>query len=205
MRTLDFSQKVEVEEGKATMIGSPRQYRADCKAGAFKIGKDQLVGRNLKLEPITAKLTEAQLFSYRFQGWAEILFVDESGLVSSILIKGESLDNFLELYRSVTIDGKTLCELQITAKMAERSNKHGPYFVVQFEATGAGKYSDQIKSFAGDLPVGIFRLDTIPQNTGVSNDNGNGNGGNGNGHQDGGLVPYNGNLQATTTYALRRQ
>lgn len=208
MTTLDFSKTID--EGKIDMVGLPVEHRADCKCGQFKLGKDTMIGNALVMEPITAKLKEAQLFKYRFQGWAEIIFVNDAGLVSSILIKGESLKNFFMLFQKVATQRKKLCELKITAKMAERMNEYGKYYAITFEEAGPGKYAEQIKGFAGSLPVGIFRLDEIPENTGVGyNNSGNGNnGGNGNvnGTQHGGLVPYYGNVpENNVTYALRRQ
>lgn len=183
MTTLNLG-NVALEEGKMMMIANPRQYRADCKAGAFKIGSSDMLGKTLKLEPITAKLTEDQLFSYKPQKWVEVLFVDEHGLVSSILFKGESMDNFLEIYRQVVLNKRSMIATQITARMSPRAGKKGAYFAVEFEIAGDGKYTDDIQSFANDLPVGIFRLDSIPHNGEDNGENGNGNGENGNGHTD---------------------
>jgi hypothetical protein len=158
-----------VEAGKVQMIGEPRQYRADCKAGAFKIGKAEPVGKTLKLEPIAAHMLKAQLFDYDPQPWTEILFVDEAGIVSSILFKGESLRNFLELYRKAVTTGQKMNAIQLLARMAERSNSKGSFFAVEFEIVGAGKFAEQIKAL--DMS-NHFRITQLP---GRKPGNGNGN------------------------------
>ena len=158
MFEMNFNETTEA--GKVQLIGEPRQYRADCKAGAFKIGKNDLLGRSLKLEPIAAKMINDQLFTYEAQAWAEVLFVDESGIVSSLLFKGESLRNFLETYRKAVTASQKMNEVQLLAKMAERSNKHGQYYAVEFEILGQGKFADQIKTLNLSNQ---FRIDSLPR------------------------------------------
>ena len=145
------------------LIGEPRQYRADCKSGQFKIGKNDMVGKTLVIEPIAAKLTEDQLFSYERQKWAELLFVDKHGIVSTILFKGESLRNFIEIYRKAVVSGQLMNALQLCAEMSSRSNSYGEFFAVEFEIAGAGKFAEQIKSLVTDKIAGMFRLDSLPR------------------------------------------
>ena len=145
------------------LIGEPRQYRADCKSGQFKIGKNDMVGKTLAIEPIAAKLTEDQLFRYERQKWAELLFVDKHGIVSTILFKGESLRNFIEIYRKAVTSGQLMTALQLRAEMSSRSNSYGEFFAVEFEIAGAGKFAEQIKSLVTDKIAGMFRLDSLPR------------------------------------------
>lgn len=161
MFEMNFSETIEA--GKITMIGEPRQYRGDCKAGVFKLGKSEIVGKTLTLEPIGAKLVDDQLFTFDRQKWAEVLFVDESGLISSILLKGESLRNFVETCRKIVISGKAINALQLTARMAARANAYGEYAAVEFEIAGDGKFAEQIRAFEKDQISGMFRIDSLPR------------------------------------------
>ena len=152
-----------METGKVMMIGEPRQYRADCKSGKFKIGKKETVGETLKLEPIAAKLVDDQLFTYDKQKWVEVLFVDESGLISSILFKGESFCNFVETCRKIVISGKAINALQLTARMEARANAYGEYAAVEFEIAGDGKFAEQIRACEQEQIRGMFRIDSLPR------------------------------------------
>ena len=152
-----------MEAGKVMLIGEPRGYRSDCKTGVFKIGKNEIVGKTLTLEPIAAKLVDDQLFTYDKQKWAEVLFVDESGLISSILLKGESLRNFVETCRKAIIGGRAINALQLTARMAARANAYGEYAAVEFEIVGDGKFAAQIRAFEKDQISSMFRIDSLPR------------------------------------------
>ena len=145
------------------LIGEPRQYRADCKSGQFKIGKNDMVGKTLVIEPIAAKLTEDQLFNYERQKWTELLFVDKHGIVSTILFKGESLRNFIEIYRKAVVSGQMMNTLQLRAEMSSRSNNYGEFFAVEFEIAGAGKFTEQIKTLMSEKIAGMFRIDSLPR------------------------------------------
>src|SRR5512144_499015 len=78
--------------------GSARQYRADCQLGQFKIGASKVVSGTLKLELMAARVLEGALFGYPPQQWLNVIFVDADGIVSTVLFKTESMDNFLELH-----------------------------------------------------------------------------------------------------------
>ena len=63
-------------DGIVYIPGRPRQYRSDCKAGVFKIGESKIIGNELKLEILSFRTFEEQLFNYPYQSWLEIIFVD---------------------------------------------------------------------------------------------------------------------------------
>ena len=75
------------------------------------------------------------------------MFVDPDGVLSSILFKTESLDNFEELRRSYRIKGETLLGKTIRAQMSKRAGKTASYFAVEFEVASAGKYAEAIAQF----------------------------------------------------------
>jgi hypothetical protein len=121
-------------EGITYIPGKPRQYRADCQAGQFKIGADKHVGKILKMEILSWRVFDDELFGYPFQSWCEIIFVDPSNIVASILLKTGSLDNFINLTLEVAQSGHGLGHGITTAKMQSRSNREGgKYFAVSFE------------------------------------------------------------------------
>ena len=153
---LNFTETIE--KGQLVFVGAPRQYRNDCKAGAFKIGAGQFVGKLLKMEVMAARQFSDELFGYPFQPWLQVIFADEGGFVSSILFKTESMDNFLEVYRQSLSNGQSLVTQRLTARMAERASENGKYYAVEFEIEGEGQFTADIQQFLTDRPAGLFAL-----------------------------------------------
>jgi hypothetical protein len=87
--------------------------------------------------------------NYPFQKWLALLFVDPDGILSSILFKTESLDNFEELRRGYRVKGETLLGKTLRAHMAKRASKAtgNGYYAVEFEVVSPGKYADAIAQF----------------------------------------------------------
>jgi hypothetical protein len=131
------------------LADSIRPWRSDCKAGQFKIGATIMHGNRLDMEIIGAQISEGEYFAYPLQKWLAILFVDSDRALSSILFKGESLDNFEEVRRKYRLKGETLLGKTIRAQMAMRSSRtHGEtYYAVEFEVVSAGQYAQQIAEF----------------------------------------------------------
>ena len=75
---------------------------SDCQAGQFKIGATHFRGPKLDMELIGAQISEGEYFGYPLQKWLALLFVDPDGVLSCILFKTESLDNFEELRRTLS-------------------------------------------------------------------------------------------------------
>ena len=141
-------EEVGLEPGQI-LADSIRQWRSDCQAGQFKIGSNTMRGNKLDMELIGAQISEGEYFGYPFQKWIALLFVDPDRIVSSILFKTESLDNFEELRRSFRVKGESLLGKTIRAQMAKRASKASGngYFAVEFEVVSAGKYSEAIAQF----------------------------------------------------------
>lgn len=141
-------EEVGLEDGQI-LADSIRQWRSDCQAGQFKIGAATFRGPRLDMELIGAQISEGEYFGYPFQKWLALLFVDPDGVLSSILFKTESLDNFEELRRSYRIKGETLLGKTIRASMAKRASKASGtgYYAVEFEVASPGKYAQQIADF----------------------------------------------------------
>ena len=140
--------------------GSARQYRADCQSGQFKIGASRMVSGTLQMELIAARLVEGEFFGYPLQKWINVIFVDPEGIVSTILFKTESMDNFLELHRQAIAAGGLLLGKAITARMSRRASRDSGqgYYAVEFEITGDGTYGNAIARFRQETAIeGIYR------------------------------------------------
>ncbi len=136
----------ETSNGIIHFPGSPRQYRADCKAGIFKIGETDTLGKSIEMEIITYRSFNGELFGYRYQQWVEVFFIDKENIVSHILFKTESIANFLELMRKLTAIKKSIGTQIVTAYTAKRSNDSGTYYAVEFESKDND--SDRIKQLS---------------------------------------------------------
>ena len=165
-------EEIGLERGQI-LIDSIRQWRSDCQAGQFKIGATNFRGQKLDMELIGAQISEGEYFGYPRQKWLALLFVDLDGVLSSILFKTESLDNFEELRRSYRIKGETLLGKTIRATMAKRASMANgkSYFAVEFGVVSEGKYAAAIAQFRQlhYQPDFIRLIEAKP-------DNGNGNG-----------------------------
>ncbi len=129
------------------LADSIRQWRSDCQAGQFKIGSSTMKGNKIDLELVGANVSEGEYFGYPFQKWLALLFIDPEGVLSSILFKTESLDNFEELRRTYRLKGETLLGKTIRATMSKRAGKTASYFAVEFEIISNGKYAEAISQF----------------------------------------------------------
>jgi len=142
--------------------GRPRHYRSDCQLGQFKIGSDKLIGKSLNMEVFAFRTIDDELFGYGFQTWLQVLFVDPQNVVSSILFKTESMDNFINLQVDLAAEGKAIGEGIVTATMAKRSTNSGKsYFAVEFswtERNDDGKRLMEIAAFVGTLNPNQFAL-----------------------------------------------
>ena len=142
--TLDDVSKLEPGQ---IIADSVRQWRSDCQAGQFKIGSSTMRGNKLELELVGAQVSEGEYFGYPHQKWLALLFIDPEGVLSSILFKTESLDNFEEMRRQYRLKGESLLGKMIKATMSKRAGKTASYFAVEFEVISNGKYAEAIAQF----------------------------------------------------------
>lgn len=148
MTTEIFLEEVGLQDGQI-LTDSIRQWRADCQCGQFKVGATTLRGPKLDMELVGAQVNEGEFFGYPHQKWLALLFVDPDGVMSSILFKTESLDNFSELRRQYLIKGESLLGKTIRATMSKRASKASGngYFAVEFEVISDGKFAEAIAQF----------------------------------------------------------
>jgi len=135
----------------------------------FKVGASTMRGKTLDLEIVGAQISEGEYFAYPWQKWLAILFVDPDRVLSSLLLKGESLDNFAELRRQHQLRGETLLGKTIRATMHLRTSRlhGGSYYAVEFEVVSDGKYARQIADFRQQhYSPALFRLLSGPTENG---------------------------------------
>ena len=157
------------------LADSIRQWRSDCQSGQFKIGAATMRGPKLDMEIVGAQISTGEFFGYPPQTWLAVVFVDPDGVLSSVLFKTESLDNFEEVRRQYRLKGETLLGKTIRASMSKRASRASgeSYYAVEFEVTSAGKYAAAIAEFRQrQYGPGLFRLLPGPTESG----NGDGNG-----------------------------
>ena len=146
MNEISLEEVSKLEPGQI-LSDSTRQWRSDCKSGQFKIGSSTMKGSKLDMELIGAHISEGEYFNYPLQKWLALLFVDPEGVVSTILFKTESLDQFEEMRRQYRLKGESLLGKTIRATMCQRAGKAATYFAVEFEVTSEGKYAEAIAQF----------------------------------------------------------
>jgi len=142
---LDLEDVTPLQPGQI-LADSVRQWRPDCQVGQFKIGSTILRGSKIDMEMVCCALFDGEFYGYKPQRWLGIVFIDPDGVLSSILFKTESMDNFAELRRSYLLKGQSLLGKVITARMNKRTSmaKGKPYFAVEFEVANEGKYAPAI-------------------------------------------------------------
>lgn len=157
------------------LADSIRQWRSDCQSGQFKIGAATMRGPKLDMEIVGAQISTGEFFAYPLQTWLAVVFVDPDGVLSSVLFKTESLDNFEEVRRQYRLKGETLLGKTIRASMSKRASRASgeSYYAVEFEVVSPGKYAAAIAEFRQrQYGPGLFRLLSGP----TENGNGDGNG-----------------------------
>lgn len=149
-------------KGITYIPGRPCQYRSDCKSGVFKIGESKFVGSTLGMEILSWRTFEDQLFDYPHQTWLEVLFVDPRNVVSHILFKTQSLDNFLDFMLDLASQGKAIGQGVTTAKMSKRSGDLGVYYAVDFEGKESTKKRvTELQAFASEQDLYASRLTDV--------------------------------------------
>lgn len=141
-----------------TYLGRPRQYRSDCQAGQFKLGASKMLGKTLEMEVFSYRTFDDELFGYPHQTWLQLLFIDTQNVVSSILFKTESMDNFGNLLIDLSEMGEAIGAGKVKAVMEKRTsaNNGTSYYAVEFSWQ---KHDDEglrlleIAEFVNLLPI----------------------------------------------------
>ena len=159
----------KLEPGEIIADTSLRAYRSDCQIGMFKLGASTMKGQKLDMELIGAQLNIGEYFGYPpNMRWLAILFVDIEGVVSTVLFKTESLDNFLQLQIATRLKNESLLGKTVRATMNKRSSRANgnSYFAVEFEVIAKkGKFFSAIQDFRQNYyHPGMIQLESKPAN-----------------------------------------
>jgi hypothetical protein len=148
-----------------TFTGKPRQYRADCQSGHFKIGAGKFLGKALDLEVLAFRKIQDELFGYDYQTWLEIIFIDPENIIAHVMFKTESLDNFDEMVLDIAKNNQALSCGIVTATMVPRSSRANgtSYHAVEFTwKPNADERVLEIRQFAQTLPYESLTVHALP-------------------------------------------
>lgn len=129
-----FRGSVSLSKSGIINLGRPTPYRGDCQIGKFKI-KANPVSDTLDFTVLAIRHLQGEFFNYEYQDWIEIIFIDEKKIVSAMLLKTESMDNFGLTTKFILSSGKRLIDVVITGYFVKKtsvSNKSS-YYALEFK------------------------------------------------------------------------
>lgn len=136
---ITFPSPFEATKGINYIIGNPREWRADCSSGgALKIGEATEGAQSMKAEILFfVDYPKHAFFAEKydrnpFQNWLMVFFVDHHNQLSSMLLKGRSRSNFIEMFRTLQGESKAIATQIVTVQMKSTENKLGKFKVVEF-------------------------------------------------------------------------
>lgn len=146
------------------LLGHPKQYRFDAKAGNFNINGLDKVGSSLTFQPIAWRIFTDNILNMGVKNWAELFFVDAKNCVCAVLFHGYSVDNIFRLIEPLYYDDLTLADVVITATAEKKENTNitpkGVYYIAEFTYVMADpSQTATLKAFAADRK--IYRQETL--------------------------------------------
>ncbi|RTQ52294.1 hypothetical protein EJV47_04535 [Hymenobacter gummosus] len=144
--------------------GHPRQIRADLKAGVFNVGGEKVLGKTLSFIPVALRIFRDNILNMGPKVWAELFFVDESGVVCAVLFHGYSVENLQKLNAALFYDELQLTDVVLTCtpqkKQTEKDGKPATYYIVEFSYQPADLAEVQARQeFAQDFD--LYREETL--------------------------------------------
>ena len=128
-----FSGSVSLSRSGIINLGRPTPYRGDCQMGKFKI-KANPVSDTLDFTVLAIRHLQGEFFNYDYQDWIEIIFVDEKKIVSAMLLKTESMDNFGLTTKFILSSGKRLIDVVVTGCFVKKTSvvNKSSYYALEF-------------------------------------------------------------------------
>jgi len=128
-----FSGSVSLSRSGIINLGRPTPYRGDCQIGKFKI-KANPVSDTLDFTVLAIRHLQGEFFNYEYQDWVEIIFADEKKIVSAMLLKTESMDNFGLTTKFILSSGKRLIDVIITGYFVKKTSvvNKSTYYTIDF-------------------------------------------------------------------------
>ena len=129
-----FSGSVSLSRSGIINLGRPTPYRGDCQMGKFKI-KANPVSDTLDFTVLAIRHLQGEFFNYDYQDWIEIIFVDDKKIVSAMLLKTESMDNFGLTTKFILSSGKRLIDVVVTGCFVKKTSvvNKSSYYALEFK------------------------------------------------------------------------
>ena len=116
-----FCGSVSLSRSGIINLGRPTPYRGDCQMGKFKI-KANPVSDTLDFTILAIRHLQGEFFNYEYQDWIEIIFIDEKKIISAMLLKTESMDNFGLTTKFILSSGNRLIDVIITGYFVKKTS-----------------------------------------------------------------------------------
>lgn len=128
-----FSGSVSLSRSGIINLGRPTPYRGDCQIGKFKI-KANPVSDTLDFTVLAIRHLQGEFFNYDYQDWIEIIFADDKKIISAMLLKTESMDNFGLTTKFILSSGKRLIDVIITGYFVKKTSvvNKSSYYALEF-------------------------------------------------------------------------
>jgi len=128
-----FCGSVSLSRSGIINLGRPTPYRGDCQIGKFKI-KANPVSDTLDFTVLAIRHLQGEFFNYEYQDWIEIIFIDEKKIISAMLLKTESMDNFGLTTKFILSSGKRLIDVIITGYFVKKTSvvNKSSYYALEF-------------------------------------------------------------------------
>ncbi len=149
-----FKGSVSLTNSGIINFGKPTPYRPDCQMGKFKI-KSNPISDNLNFTVLAIRNLQGEFFNYEYQDWIELIIVDDKRILSSMLLKTESMDNFGLTTKFILSSGKRLIDVMITGYFVKRRStiNNSNYFVLEF------RFTDNLPELVKDIETFLDSCD----------------------------------------------
>ncbi|MEH0157298.1 hypothetical protein V6R21_24505 [Limibacter armeniacum] len=142
--------------------GSPKQYRADCKAGQFNLNGIEPLGNQLTFQPVAWRFFTDEILGMDRRKWVELFFVDAEGCLSALLFHGYSRENLEGLAAKLFYSEVTMAEIILHCSLSEKKNEkaNAKYFIAEFDFEVADTEATK-KLKAATARMKLYRTETI--------------------------------------------
>lgn len=150
------------------LLGVPKQYRSDNKAGEFNINGVKSLGNTFTFQPIAWRVFQDDILNSGLKQWIELFFIDDKDCVSVIIFHGFSCENLLNMAAPLFYDDVTLADVIITAKLGQHESKaegakKAKYFIAEFTyEDGDPEKTKELQAYADEHQ--IYRRATLTPN-----------------------------------------
>jgi hypothetical protein len=160
---------INVETGSVSEIrylpGYPQVVRFDASRGIFNVnGNIPLTkkGEPFTIMPVAFRIFKDNILGFGLKRWAEFFFISEQKTVCNLLVHGYSVENLMHSIQEMYYDGSGLCDVALTLKPVEKTNKEtgSKYFIAEFSFKKLEASTVAILQ-AATIGLHIWREDTL--------------------------------------------